>query len=75
MTADEFASQPAPAAGRKTLAVTGNVQELHIPPLEEGGDHVVITPDGTEVDEETAARAHEAAALAGVQLTEIGTES
>jgi hypothetical protein len=44
---------------------------LTVPPLELGGESVVITAEGTDCDEETAARAHEAAHLAGFRLREI----
>jgi hypothetical protein len=44
---------------------------LTVPPLEAGGESVVITAEGTDCDEETAERAHEAARLAGFRLREI----
>jgi hypothetical protein len=44
---------------------------LTVPPLEVGGESVVITAEGTDCDEETAARAHEAAGLAGFRLKEV----
>jgi hypothetical protein len=44
---------------------------LTVPPLELGGESVVITAEGTDCDEETAARAHEAAHLAGFRLREV----
>jgi hypothetical protein len=72
----EAASAPpappaAPAPPRVTLAVSAPVSALHVPPLEDGGEVVVITRDGTEVDEVTARRAHEAADFAGFTLREI----
>lgn len=44
---------------------------LTVPPLEAGGGTVVITAEGTDVDQATAARAHEAARLAGFRLREV----
>lgn len=71
-TPPSVAPQPAKQArpGFVTLAVRPPVGELTIPPLEGGGEVVTITPDGTEVDDATAARAHEAARLAGFTLRE-----
>jgi hypothetical protein len=43
---------------------------LTIPPLDDGGESVVITTEGADVSEETAERAREAARLAGLRLTE-----
>lgn len=58
------------AQGRVTLAVSGGLSALHVPPLDGDGETVVITAEGTEVDPETARRAHEAAQAAGFTLTE-----
>jgi hypothetical protein len=42
-----------------------------LPPLEDGGEGIVIAEAGTEVDAETARRAHEAAQQAGFKLRTI----
>lgn len=78
---DDFAGEtPAPeqkksGKAKVTLATTGNVSHFHLPPVEDGDEHVTIVADGTEVDAGTAARAYEAARLAGVQLIEMDEES
>lgn len=60
-----------PAAdGRIRLAPVG-FAELIVPPLEAGGESFTITADGTDVDEETAERAREAARLAGFSLRQL----
>jgi hypothetical protein len=57
--------KPAPVkGGMVTLATTAPLGSVTV-------DDVVITPEGTEVDEATAERAHEAAMLAGFRLREI----
>jgi len=61
--------EPSPD-GMVRLAPAG-FGSLTVPPLEEGGKTVVITAEGTDVDEETAERAHEAARLAGFSLREV----
>lgn len=48
-----------------------NFGSLTVPPLEPGGESVVITAEGTDCDPETAGRAHEAARLAGFRLREV----
>jgi hypothetical protein len=65
--------QPAKPArpGHVTLATRAPMGALTVPPLEGGGEAVTITADGTEVDDATALRAHEAARLAGFTLREI----
>jgi hypothetical protein len=67
---------PAPAAAAPeprhvTLAVSGALSALHLPPIDEGGEAVVITAEGTQVDEATARRAREAAREAGFSLAEV----
>lgn len=57
--------------GHVTLATRPPMDRLTVPPLEGGGETVTITAEGTEVDDATAARAHEAARLAGISLREI----
>lgn len=58
------------ADGKVRLAPAG-FGSLTVPPLEPGGETVVIGPEGTDVDEETAERAYEAARLAGFTLREL----
>ena len=54
--------------GNVILATQPPMGALTVPPLKEDGEAVIIAADGTEVDEATAARAHEAARLAGFTL-------
>jgi len=62
---------PAPdAPGKVTLAVRWPMGSLTLPPLDDDGEAIVITEAGTEVDEATAVRAREAAALSGLSLVE-----
>jgi hypothetical protein len=56
------------AAGTVTLATAPPLAALIVPALDDGGEEVVITEAGTEVDAATAQRAHEAAAVAGFRL-------
>lgn len=63
------APRPAPPAGHIILATVEPVATVTLPPLEQGGETVVITREGTAVDEATAARAYEA--TAGHALREI----
>lgn len=69
------AEAPAPrrtsAPGHVTLATVAPVETLTVPPLDKGGKTVVITQDGTEVDEATAERAQQAAHAAGTTLREV----
>jgi hypothetical protein len=62
--------QPA-RPGHVNLAAVPPMGSLTVPPLEEGGDSVVIDVYGTEVDEETAERAYAAAQAAGLSLREL----
>jgi hypothetical protein len=69
--APEPAAAPAKAAdGKVTLATEPPLGSLTLSPLgdEEG---VIITEAGTEVDAETAERAHAEAMLAGFRLREV----
>lgn len=59
-----------PADGKVRLAPAG-FGSLTLPPLEPGGETTEITAEGTDVDEETAERAYEAAQLAGFTLREL----
>lgn len=62
----------APAAdGMTRLATVPPFGSLTVPPLEAGGESVVITAEGTDVDAGTAERAQEAARLAGFRLREV----
>lgn len=70
--------EPVSAAAEREPSPDGMVRlvpvgfgHLTVPPLELGGESVVITSEGTDCDEETAARAHEAAHLAGFRLREV----
>lgn len=58
-------------AGHVILATRHPMGDLTVPPLEEGDETATITADGTEVNKATAARAHEAARLAGFTLHEL----
>jgi hypothetical protein len=60
-----------PAGGKVTLAPVAPLGSVTLPPLEDGGEGIVIAEGGTEVDAETAARAHEAARQAGFKLRTI----
>lgn len=62
---------PSPAPGHVILATVEPVTEVHVPALDEGGASVVITRDGTEVDEATAERAYAAAMESGYRLRDI----
>jgi hypothetical protein len=66
----EPVAEPA-AGGQVRLATVAPVATLHVPPLDDGGSVVVITQDGTDVDQATARRAHEAARSAGITLREL----
>lgn len=57
--------------GYVNLAAVPPMGSLTVPPLEEGGESVVIDVYGTEVDEETAERAYAAAQAAGLSLREL----
>jgi hypothetical protein len=59
------------ADGKVILATVAPLGSVTVPPLEEGGETVVITPDGTEVDEETAERALAAAQSGGYKLVQL----
>ncbi|HMH89693.1 MAG TPA: hypothetical protein VK586_01280 [Streptosporangiaceae bacterium] len=56
--------------GKVTLRAVAPVGSVTIPPLEPGGESVLITREGTQVDVDTARRAHEAAARSGFTLRE-----
>jgi hypothetical protein len=57
--------------GHVRLATRWPVGDLTVPPLDAGGDTVIITREGTVVDAETAARARQAAHAAGHPLREF----
>jgi hypothetical protein len=57
--------------GHVNLATVPPMTELHVPPLEHGGDTVVIDVYGTEVPEAVAERARAAARAAGLTLREL----
>jgi hypothetical protein len=59
------------AGGRVRLAPVPPLGSVILSPLEEGGQGIVIEEGGTEVDAETAERAHEAAMRAGFRLQEL----
>jgi hypothetical protein len=59
------------ADGKVILAPVPPLGSVTLPPLEEGGKSFVIEAVGTEVDEETAERAHAAASAAGFRLREL----
>lgn len=62
---------PKPSApGKVTLYAVPPMGTLTVPPADEGGEAVVITRYGTEVDTATARRAHEAAAASGFRIRE-----
>jgi hypothetical protein len=65
--------QPAKPArpGFLNLATVPPMGSLTVPPLENGGEAVVIDVYGTEVDEATAERAYAAAQTAGFSLREL----
>lgn len=58
------------APGKVTIYAVPPMGTLTVPPLDGKGDPVVINRYGTEVDEETADRAREAAALSGFLIRE-----
>lgn len=60
-----------PSSGRVTLAPVPPLGSLTLPPLEEGGQQIVIEAEGTEVSQKAAQRAYEAALRAGVRLQEL----
>ena len=64
-------SAPVPTGGKVTLAPVAPLRSVTLPPLEDGGEGIVIAEAGTEVDAETARRAHEAAQQAGFKLRTI----
>jgi hypothetical protein len=68
-----LAPQPMSAArpGHVNLATVPPMGSLTVPPLQDGGNTVVIDVYGTEVDEATAERAHAAARAAGLTLREL----
>jgi hypothetical protein len=57
--------------GHVNLATVPPMTELHVPPLEAGGESVTIDVYGTEVDDATAERAYAAAQAAGLTLREL----
>ena len=78
------AAQPAPAKSaadkaapvkddgtRVTLVPVSPLGGLVLPPLEEGGETVTITVDGTEVSAADAERAHAVAMKNGFKLREL----
>lgn len=72
-TGELLIPQPMPPAreGFVNLATVPPMGSLTVPPLQDGGDTVVIDVYGTEVDEATAGRAHAAARAAGLTLREL----
>lgn len=67
-----FPQPMAPAReGHVNLATVPPMTELHVPPLEDGGETVTIDVYGTEVDDATAERAYAAAQAAGLTLREL----
>jgi hypothetical protein len=65
-------SAPRVATGGKvTLAPEPPLGSVTLPPIEDGGEGIVIAEGGTEVDADTAQRAHEAAQRAGFKLRTI----
>jgi hypothetical protein len=59
------------ADGMVTLAAEAPLGSVTVPSLDEGGETVVITRDGTEVDEATAERALAAAQSGGYKLRQL----
>jgi hypothetical protein len=57
--------------GHVNLATVPPMGKLTVPPLEDGGEAVVIDVYGTEVDQATAERAYAAAQTAGFNLREL----
>jgi hypothetical protein len=57
--------------GFVNLATVPPMGKLTVPPLEDGGESVVIDVYGTEVDQATAERAYAAAQTAGFSLREL----
>jgi hypothetical protein len=57
--------------GHVNLATVPPMTELHVPPLEGGGETVTIDVYGVEVDDATAERAYAAAQAAGLTLREL----
>jgi len=58
--------------GHVNLATVPPMTHLHVPPLDDdGGEPVTIDVYGTEVDDATAGRAHDAARAAGLTLREL----
>lgn len=60
-----------PSGATVTLAPVPPLGSVTLPPLEDGGKGLVIEAGGTEVDADTARRAHEAALAAGFRLQEL----
>lgn len=60
-----------PSGGKVTLAPVPPLGSVTLPPLEDGGEGLVIDAAGTEVDADTARRAQEAALKAGCRLQEL----
>ena len=60
-----------PSGDRVRLAPVPPLESVTLPPLEDGGKGYVIPAEGTEVDADTAMRAHEAAVAAGFRLQEL----
>jgi hypothetical protein len=60
-----------PKPGFRNLATVPPMGSLTVPPLDAGGEAVVIDVYGTEVDEATAERAYAAAQTAGFSLQEL----
>jgi hypothetical protein len=64
-------SPPVPdPPGKVTLYAIPPMGTMTVPPLDPGGEPVVITRYGTVVDTATARRAHEAAAASGFAIRE-----
>jgi hypothetical protein len=65
------AAKPATPGGKVTLATVPPLSALIVSPVDDGDEEVVITEDGTEVDELTAQRARVTADRAGFKLRVI----
>ena len=65
------AEEPPKAKDGNVILAAPERRSVTLPPLDEGGETVVITADGTEVDEDSAQRAHAAALAAGFRLREL----
>jgi hypothetical protein len=60
-----------PSGAKVTLAPVPPMGSLTLPPLEGGGEGIVIEVDGTEVDADAAQRALKVATEAGFRLQEL----